>query len=242
MLEPEADEHDVADRCERADPHGGDGHVLVLPDAQDGPAFGFEGCCDALVSGDVGVELGDPVVAVGLGHVAVLGAHVPEAAVDEHGDLGLGEDDVGVRADVAGADQQVLAEPQAHGVEGGAEPDLGLGVDPLVGLADLGGRRRGRLGVGHDPSAAEVHRPTRGHRTTLRTRGGAGSGGEPAPRRGSVGCRDRYISGAGLTRSAYSSLPRMRVVRSVMVSSPVARTSLMSANSVAVGARSSIER
>ena len=81
----------------RDDPVGGHLRVLVLPDPDRRPP-----CCQqALVGVEitvlVGFDLLRPVPAVGaMPTTAVLGAAMPEAAVDENGDLGTGEDDVGL--------------------------------------------------------------------------------------------------------------------------------------------------
>lgn len=72
---------------------GGDvGGCLVFPEAQDGPALCREVFGGLQVAGHVPVELGAPPVGVGLGTGGVLGAAVPEAAVEEDGDPGAAEE------------------------------------------------------------------------------------------------------------------------------------------------------
>jgi hypothetical protein len=88
---------------------------------------------------DVAGELGLPVGAVGGGCGGVVGAGVPEAAVDVDGDLDPGGSSAGQ------ADGEVLAEPEPGGMESGAQGDLGPGVGLAVGLHDL--RRRWAGGV-----------------------------------------------------------------------------------------------
>ena len=47
-----------------------------------------------MIACDVPAELGAPPLGIGFGCHPVLGAAVPEAPVDEHGHLGLGEQDI----------------------------------------------------------------------------------------------------------------------------------------------------
>lgn len=129
----------------------------MLPDPDDGPPGVGEGLVDVAVALGVGRELRDPVAGVRLWDVLVVRASVPEASVDDV-DLPPGEDDVGPDAHRPGSQQVVLPVPVAPTVEGRPDPHLWLGPGPPVRLADLGGRIVRRLGVGDDPTPAEVDR------------------------------------------------------------------------------------
>src|SRR5688572_5751010 len=69
--------------------------VLVLPHADDLPASASQHVVNLAIPISVPAQLRHPVVTVGLRDHLVLRAVVPEAAVDEDGDSGAGEDDVG---------------------------------------------------------------------------------------------------------------------------------------------------
>ena len=62
----------------------------MLPDADDFPALVPELAGDAAVAGHVGLAFAVPEGAVGFGTGVALGAAVPEASVDEDGDLLFG--------------------------------------------------------------------------------------------------------------------------------------------------------
>ncbi len=62
------------------------------------------------------------------------GAYVPEAAIDEDGNPAFREDDVRPDADPVQVETVVLPEAIAPGVESRPQADLGLGVNPPVGL------------------------------------------------------------------------------------------------------------
>lgn len=68
----------------------------MLPDPDNCPAGVGQCLVGAAVASHVRVELLLPPGAVGLWHRAVLWAAMPEASVDEHGDLRPYEDDVGL--------------------------------------------------------------------------------------------------------------------------------------------------
>lgn len=68
----------------------------MFPDAEDAPAFGFEGAVDEAVAGFVGGEFAEPEFGVVGGQVGVFGAAVPEAAVDKNGEFVFREDEVAV--------------------------------------------------------------------------------------------------------------------------------------------------
>ena len=105
---------------------------LVLPRPYHAPSGLFEGLVDRTVSGHVPSELGLPVIGVGPRLIAVDGAGMPEAAVDEHGDPDPGERDVHPHYAPRNAKRQVLAEPQSPAVELGAQRDLRSSVPPRV--------------------------------------------------------------------------------------------------------------
>ena len=67
------------------------GLEVVFPDAGDAPAAGVEVGADAAVAGAVAAEFLVPEGAVAGGAGLVLGAAVPEAAVEEDGEFLLGE-------------------------------------------------------------------------------------------------------------------------------------------------------
>jgi hypothetical protein len=69
--------------------------VLMFPCPDDEPSGLTEAFLRPAVPRDVGVELGPPPVGVRLRGDGVIGAAVPEAAVDEDGDPGTGESNVG---------------------------------------------------------------------------------------------------------------------------------------------------
>jgi len=88
----------------------------MLPDADDFPARLAETFVGVLVPGDVPRELLCPPSTVPLWHRPVEGTHVPEAPVDEDGDLNASEDHV--RAPARQSRQWVVhAEAQAPPME-----------------------------------------------------------------------------------------------------------------------------
>jgi len=144
----------------RYDPLDRDLGCDVFPDAHDRPTGFAERVVHSTVPGDVGRELRHPVVPVALGHVLVVWAAVPEAAIDEHRHPPRGEHDIRVDPDITSPKEQVLSEPEATTVQARAQADLWLGAGPAVGLADL--RRSGVRGlrVGHDLATTQVDRPS----------------------------------------------------------------------------------
>lgn len=69
--------------------------VFVFPESKYGPAGGLKCRCLRAVTLGVSFELGGPVFLVHPGLSAMLGAAVPEASIDEHGNAPLGERNVG---------------------------------------------------------------------------------------------------------------------------------------------------
>jgi hypothetical protein len=114
---------------------------LVLPDPHNCPAGARQGRVGTPISLDVAAQLRGPVPLIARGFPAVDWAHVPEAAIDEHSDLASGEDDVRADADAGQVETVVLPEAIAPGMEGRPQADLGLGVDPSVGLHVAGAAR-----------------------------------------------------------------------------------------------------
>lgn len=92
-------------------------HFVVLPDPHDGPPGLGERCIDPTVALDVRSELWHPVLEVRLRDVLVVWATVPEAAIDEDGDLPTREDDIGAHSDGPDPQEVVLAEPMAAPVQ-----------------------------------------------------------------------------------------------------------------------------
>lgn len=66
----------------------------MLPEAEDAPARAAEGACNAGVAGAIGGNLGGPEGGVIFGLRAVLGATVPETAVDEDREFQGGENEI----------------------------------------------------------------------------------------------------------------------------------------------------
>jgi hypothetical protein len=114
--------------------HGCDGvgQRHMLPEADYCPAGLGEGLVGGAVALDVPSQLRRPVPVVVLRLAAVVGAGVPEAAVNEDGDPPAGERDI--RADPAQRqiEPEVLAVAVAHGVQRGAQRQFGLGVGAAV--------------------------------------------------------------------------------------------------------------
>ena len=103
--------HHLLDHCSR---------ILVLPAAQHRPAQLLQLMRGLRVARPVGLDLGDPVLGVRLRGDVMLGAAVPEAAVDEHHHLGPGERDVCAAALVE-RQRQVDPVAQPAGVEQSAD-------------------------------------------------------------------------------------------------------------------------
>ena len=113
----------------------------MLPEAQHRPPGLLKVCGGLAVALDVAGDLVRPVLGVCGRLGVVVGASVPVAAVDEHGDAGLAQDQIG------GAGKLRLGprghpEPDASLMHGGAHRYLGLGVAAAVALHRLAGRWR----------------------------------------------------------------------------------------------------
>ena len=143
---------------------------LVLPDPDHVPAGRGQRGVGRPVTLDVAAQLGLPVPDVARGPGAVLGAGMPEAAVDEDRDAPGRERDIGPDSLAVGQIKPVvLPEPVPLAVQGPAQRQFGLGVGapvgPHVGRAPLTGRVRV---LGHAPQG----RAPPASRTPLRSRSG----------------------------------------------------------------------
>jgi hypothetical protein len=72
----------------------------VLPDANNSPTCVPQYRISLLITADISVHFGNPILDVGSWLAVVDGAPVPEAAIDEHCDLRSRKDDVGGAANV----------------------------------------------------------------------------------------------------------------------------------------------
>lgn len=120
--------------------------VLVLPCMKDPPASTRQSGVDRLVPCDIPCELGAPVAGIGAGDIAVLGAAMPKASVDEDGKAGASKDNVGADEAVQASEGKIDAEAQASAVEFTAKCQLGAAVAAPVAshaLAHPGARRPG---------------------------------------------------------------------------------------------------
>lgn len=107
---------------------------LVLPDANDAPAFAAQGFADNAVALHVSAQLRGPVPLVRRRLSAVLRADVPEAAINEDRDLTRCEHDVRLDADTTvEPEKKVLPVPVAELVQRFPKLDLGLRICPAVG-------------------------------------------------------------------------------------------------------------
>lgn len=115
----------------------------MLPDSNHHPPILFEGRGMAAVALHVLGDLRLPIRAIRRGQRAVLGTAMPEASVDEYGDLPAREDEVG--ADAAALSRlyrEVNSIPEARGVNGVADRPLRPGVAAAVRAHDPASRLR----------------------------------------------------------------------------------------------------
>jgi hypothetical protein len=77
-----------------ADPCGGNGRILMLPDSYDGPAGVGQDPVMASITFYVPGQFRTPVLAINLGRPPVFWTAVPETSVDEDGDACPGEDKI----------------------------------------------------------------------------------------------------------------------------------------------------
>jgi hypothetical protein len=129
----------------------------MLPKAEYGPAGAHQECRCLDVAGLVAFDLVQPPSAVGNRRFTVFGAAVPEAAIDEHGQLRLGEGDVD-RASRRARNLQTDAVPQPSSMQQVSDGHFRVGVAARVDRHPMrhGGRTRGRPPI---------------HRGSLRCRG-----------------------------------------------------------------------
>lgn len=99
------------------DPSDGVCGGLVLPDAQDRPAGRGQCALVFEIASTGGLQLAGPPHGVGSREGGVLGAPVPEAPVDEHGDTCAREDDVGLASE-SGDRSAMLEEAETRAVKG----------------------------------------------------------------------------------------------------------------------------
>ena len=79
------------------------------------------------------MEFESPVVCVAAGLSTMHGTHVPEAAVDEYGDMQTDKHDVGADDQTRNDDLVVLAEPEASTMEDRPQERFGLAIHFAVG-------------------------------------------------------------------------------------------------------------
>ncbi len=98
----------------------------VLPDPDDSPSGRSKNLIDGSIAGNVPFQLGLPIGGIGRRDMAVVGAPVPEAAIDEHGNPLARERYVGPNAPPPTWDmqQEILPEPVASAVRQRPDPDL----------------------------------------------------------------------------------------------------------------------
>src|SRR4051812_1227298 len=102
---------------------------FVLPNAKHDPPEPSEGCIRLRVAPAVRRDLVAPPSRVGFRLNAVLRTAVPEAAIDEDGDLGGGKDNVGAPPRQS-RNCLIDAEAQPATVKLGAESEFGCGIAP----------------------------------------------------------------------------------------------------------------
>jgi hypothetical protein len=104
--------YELFDRLGRFD------RILVLPNPDGEPTRRGELGVGIAVATSDATELQAPPAGVGLGEVAVLGAGVPEAPIDEHGDPRAAQQDVDAPTTVPARHRPVDDEPQPAPVKG----------------------------------------------------------------------------------------------------------------------------
>ena len=88
----------------------------------------YKGCDHLMVALAVPTELGEPVGRVDARSVLMLGATMPEAAVQEDGETLRRKSDISVNSDRASYDQVLISKPQPVPVQLRSDSDLGLGI------------------------------------------------------------------------------------------------------------------
>lgn len=135
--------------CERfAHSFGRVRRILVLPHADGVPAQVREHRLRLSIALNVPRQLGLPIRRVRSRHVRVLGAAVPEAAIDEDGDASTGEGDIHADGATAGhLDWIVAAESESDAMKRRAKGDLGSRVPLPISLHHGGHCSRAGVGV-----------------------------------------------------------------------------------------------
>jgi len=123
-------------------------NILMLPNAQDGPTCSPESAIVAPIPVAREPELRLPPGAIGSGDAAVLGASMPETAVEEQGEAEAGEDHVCLAPQLLHR-PAMLEKPQPGAMKCNAEFLLRQRVPRPVGLhrAAHGDRRSPLCGV-----------------------------------------------------------------------------------------------
>jgi hypothetical protein len=89
----------------------------VLPCANNAPSSPAELRIDALVAGYVSLQLRNPIFEITSWDIAVIGAPVPEAAINEDGYLPTGERNVGTHGQRLQAEWEIHAVAQPAGMQ-----------------------------------------------------------------------------------------------------------------------------
>jgi hypothetical protein len=84
---------------------------FVFPESEDSPTCFSKRVIRLDISSDVALKLRQPVVAIPLGECGVLGAAMPEAAVNKNGYSAFGEDYVGSAASTEWCEIDAVSEP-----------------------------------------------------------------------------------------------------------------------------------
>jgi hypothetical protein len=121
-----------------------DHRVVMLPDAEYGPAGFTQHRVNLSVTTNVSINFGNPIIDIAAWLPIVLRAPVPEAAVDEHRDLCANEHHISRTAntgDWAPRNPITKAAPVQHR----SESQLRLRVPAPISLHRLAGRRGGHI-------------------------------------------------------------------------------------------------
>lgn len=122
-----------------ADPLRRRGGILMFPDPDDTPAEGPKDVVVLPIATAVRLKLVHPEGCVRRGHMAMLGARMPEAAVDEHGDARCGEHDVRPRGRSASSNSAIDEETESIGMQGATDcyfrPRIPPSVPPQLSLS-----------------------------------------------------------------------------------------------------------
>ncbi len=103
---------------------------FVFPESEDAPACVSKRFIRLDISSDVSLKLGQPVVAIPLGERGVLGAAMPEAAVNKDGYSVFGKNDVGSAASTEWCEIDAISE--AGGMEQTTNSQFRSGVSSAV--------------------------------------------------------------------------------------------------------------